>query len=175
MRPIETVHQFMECFLRSRARLEAPPSATGPQLEALKNSIDGSLFIRDDGDASRAAWSATDRLALHARLALVWGRLTPEEQRVMELGHTPKGVAHIQVERRICEMENMDGADLIRLVYDEQGELTDRAFYLVAEPQKHTAQDIAESLGLTERQVRRRISTAGATIRERLGGFGRED
>lgn len=169
MRPIETVRQFVDAFLRSRSKLESPGSGLGGQLDALRNSVDGSLFIRDDGDASRAAWSATDRLAWHGRLALVWGAMDHEEQTVMELLHTPKGIAHIQVERRVSQMEGVDGADLLRFVYNDNDELTDRAVYLVSEPQRRNAEDIAERTGLTERQVRRRITTAGEKIREKLG------
>jgi hypothetical protein len=174
VRPITTVRHFVESFLRSRARLEAPPSATGAQLDALRYSVDGSLFIRDGGEAGRAVWSATDRLAFHARLSLVWGSLDSEEQTVLEMSHTAKGVSHIPVERRVSQMEGADGASLLWLVKDATGELTDRAVYLVAEPQKFTAGDIAMHMRLSERQVRRRITTAGEKIRERLGVLGGE-
>lgn len=168
MKPIRTVRQFVECFLRSRSRLESCGSSLGWQLDALRNSIDGSLFIRDDGDASRAALNPMSRLADHGWLAVVWGVLDAEEQRVLELSHTNKGVAFISVERSVAQMDGADGAELVRLIYDEDGELTDRGIYLVTEPQRHTAEDIAEIMGLSERQVRRRITTAGEKIRARL-------
>ncbi len=172
MKPIRTVRQFVEVFLRSRSRLESCGSSLGWQLEALRNSIEGSLFIRDDGDASRAALNPMDRLSDHGWLAVIWGTLTSEEQRVLELANTSKGVAMVQVERRVTQMEGRDAADLLYLVKDENGVLTDRGIYLVTEPQKHTAEDIAAIIGISERQVRRRITTGGEKIRERLAMTG---
>ena len=168
MRPIETPRQFVECFLRSRSRLESPGSALGGQLEALRHSVDGSLFIRDDGDASRAALGPMSRLVEHGWLALIWGSLHPEEQAALELSHTPKASYQVSVERRVSDMDGIDGAELLRLLYDDDGELTDMGVYSVTEPLTHSPLDIAERLGLTERQARRRISTGNARIRERL-------
>ena len=168
MRPIETVRQFVECFLRSRSRLESPGSSLGGQLEALRYSVDGSLFIRDDGDASRAALGPMSRLVEHGWLALVWGALTPFQQEVVELAYTAKYAVQISVERTLSEMEGHDGIELMRLIYDEGGELTDRGVFQVTEPINHTTKDIAEKLGVSDVAVRRAISKANSRIREKL-------
>ena len=166
MNRVQSVRSFVNLWLKSRARLTSPGSPMGPQLEALRNSVDGSLFIRDGGDAGRAPHVADSRMQLHAMLALIWSALNPEEQRVLELMHTPRGSVIVECERKLSEVCDGDGQTITSLCFNEEGIANGSAMVLDTQMQYWQASHIAEEMGISKFSVLRRITTGGRRIME---------
>lgn len=191
---ISSVRGFVEAMLKSRGRLEAPPSSTGSQLErasVLACGMDGKAFVadpgnvtvRDDSGLYRAAHVADEQYSRHAVYAIVWATLTAEEQAILELKHTPARYEPVVERKRIADVRDGDGLTMMQRIRDEDGELTDEATYMALEPQSLRNDEIAEVLfwrtppmgskgidgklyPFSESQVRTRVRTANAKIRK---------
>jgi hypothetical protein len=87
--PIAAARAVLAEYLELRQRFTSPPSASGGCFDALRDGLAGK---RDDCGAWRASVSADLRLARLRRLAIVWGRLTADEQRVVELFLSPRWI-----------------------------------------------------------------------------------
>ena len=155
---------FVEIFLRSRSCLRSVPSSTGGQLAMARNSVKGSLFVRDDCHLYENFHRVADKYQRHAWLSVIWRSLTVEERDLIKAKHTPVDHVRVCCERRLSDLREGDG-DVMSLLHDDEGNLTGYAKVMEIEPEYPTNEDLARMFGLSLRAVRSRVEAAYGKIR----------
>lgn len=181
MARVRTIHKFVELYIELCTKLRTSGSPLGSQLEILRNSCgkgEPCVFVRrDDGDRSRGALNALDRITFFGVVVRVWSVLTSEEQRILLLKHTParkldpsegwkveQFVIHREV--RISELIEGDGLAVVSLLRDDNtGELTGWANVEETIARPWSDDEIAEFLDVSVPHIRRCVVAAGRKIR----------
>lgn len=165
MRRLERLRDFVEALDASRSDLDVH-SQLGSMLERAKNSVKGSLFLRDGTGGGSTAYRAELRLNRHGILALIWSHLTAEERAVGDLLMTPCDFEFRVVQRRMDSLREGDGRTIVSQCRNAEGEFDGYALVEELRPVYRTAQQIGEMLGLPRKRVYRVIQSADTKIAE---------
>lgn len=168
--PVKEARAVVDEYLRIESQMMAPPSPCGYQLEAMRLGLSGD----DDSRYFRSSQQADRRVHRFLRLTRVWLQLSREEQQVLRAQRTPSGSAD--------SIHQVPTGDLVRLArlgveilgvarrLDGEPVQADPGCIFVSEsrPIYPTLDDVAELVGLTRSQVRSRVQSGLAKVREQI-------
>jgi hypothetical protein len=149
--------RFVEEYLQARESRSAAGSATGYQLDGIRDNTLGSAINVSARENKNIRFSM---------LAILWGTLTSDEQTVLTLQHTP--ASQVLVQRTVKDKELIDHPTLgkitndgkIPIVCNEDGTWLVEGF----ESRFLNYEEIAHKTGYSYSQVNRRTKLANRKI-----------
>jgi hypothetical protein len=145
-----SVSSYLETFFRQRLDRFSAKSATGSQLDGLRNETTG---IRGANPHA-----LEERAIRYAMMVKIWASLTREEQAVLFLQHAPTGpVEYVEALRAVWPDELGEEDDAVRT-------LAGKVIVACTELRQRTHAQIASLLGITPSQVRTRVRTANKRL-----------